>query len=175
MTQSPVPTTPEQTTKPASNFTPSLGLRYWMNKMIPDSTEEDQQRTNHSAASSIVSNSDTTKSNPLASSSLRVHYNSKRRHRRHSMGNDTLSEQSSVLSDDIQSTASIKSQPWISQAIPTADSSRRTTQDSLDMSQRRQHRRRWSENELFPLGRIKAGLGRLVLGREHSSPPATSH
>ncbi|SAM09314.1 hypothetical protein [Absidia glauca] len=158
-----------ETTATEPTFTPSLGLRYWMNKMKPakDASSDQDQR-----ASSLLNYYDapsiTSVSKEMASSSLRVLHHQ----------NDTASDQSSFLSEDIQSTASIKSKPWISQAI---HQQRRYSEDddrtsgSSNPPQRQPHRRRWSENELFPLGRIKAGLGRLVLGREQSSPPTASH
>lgn len=142
---------PSENAATEPTFTPSLGLRYWMNKMKPakDASSEQDQRasslSNYYDAPSITS-----VSKEMASSSLRVLHHQ----------NDTASEQSSFLSEDIQSTASIKSKPWISQAIHqqrrySEDGGEVGTSNSSDPPQRQPNRRRWSENELFPLGRIK--------------------
>ncbi|ORZ13692.1 hypothetical protein BCR42DRAFT_394096 [Absidia repens] len=141
------------TTSDIPAFTPSLGLRYWMNKMKrtaskaagQDNNDHDDDNDNpikHSSPTEVLSSPTTTATkgnmdiqslgnkslNDATStvsisgitgsyfgmssmngydidSSLRVlHYGAS-------------SERSSFLSDDIQSNASIKSKPWISQLI----------------------------------------------------------
>ncbi|KAI8078840.1 uncharacterized protein BX664DRAFT_342841 [Halteromyces radiatus] len=127
-----------------STFTPSLGLRYWMNKMKRTSTPQEEinklpetsstkgntdignkQSTNDTQSAVSISGITTSSYFGIGSvhggdidSSLRVHHQC------------ASSERSSFLSDDIQSNASIKSKPWISKLVNTSVNSPTTFPDA---------------------------------------------
>ncbi|ORZ16294.1 hypothetical protein BCR42DRAFT_414747, partial [Absidia repens] len=124
------------TTTDVPNFTPSLGLRYWMNRMKRANSTNTQDTNDKISSKSVAtdgiyarSTNDTTSAISVSGttthsffgvdsvhaydidSSLRV------LHHQH-VGGCASSERSSFMSDDIQSNASIKSKPWVSQLLP---------------------------------------------------------